>query len=72
MTQYSFRRFRRREPTDNLGELDQSVRLKAQGPREAELEAQRHLGEINWHSQFAAIFDEQNSQYIKFWLDTDK
>lgn len=71
MTKFSFRLFHRRGPTDNLGELNRVIALRAGDPREAELEALGHLQVIDAKTQFAAVFDEEKSLYVKMWLDPD-
>lgn len=69
MSQFSLRVYARRQSTDSVGELRRHISLEAQGPREAEQEARRYLSQLDWETQFAALLADDESQFLRFWLN---
>ena len=71
MPKCSLRIYRRRSPTENVGQLIKLISLSAQSAPDAEIEAQKHLSGIDWKTAFAALLADDDAKFIKFWMNED-
>lgn len=69
MARFSLRIYHRRHHTENVGQLAKLILLSAYGASEAEVEATRHLREMNYRTHYAGLFAEEEGKFLRFWMD---